>query len=530
MFARKGAAVIALWSLAVTLAASTAPHAAEDRHSARPRAGAARPVEADTRARAGALRLTLQDAILSALSHNRGLRVEALSPAITRAAEGVERAAFDPVAGATFSYERTRDDAAGRTPANRRALTEERSAEVAIEEFLPTGATLALTGTAGVVDSSLYSDRFASTRVGLSVTQALLRGMPVRVNLARLRQARLDTRISEYELRAFTEMLVAAVEKAYWDYALAGRRIAILRASLELADKQLRETTERVNVGTIARSESAAARAEVALRHEELIDANSALTASRLTLLRLVNPGGAAAWDLDIALLTAPAVSPTPLDPAQSHVAVALRMRPDLNQARLSLRRGELDVVRTRNGLLPRMDAFLTIGTTGYAKSFGRSVEKIDGRYRDFLVGVELEVPVGNRAARAQHRSAVLTRRQLVRAIDNLAELAALEVRTACVEVERARRQVTATATTRRLREESLAAESEKFKVGKSTSFLVASAQRDLLATRLREVQAVVAHLAALVDLYRVEGSLLERRGLQAPGREPVPVTAPAAR
>ncbi len=45
-------------------------------------------------------------------------------------------------------------------------------------------------------------------------------------------------------------------------------------------------------------------------------------------------------------------------------------MRPDLNQARLLIRRGELDVVRTRNGLLPRLDAFITYGKTGYARTF----------------------------------------------------------------------------------------------------------------------------------------------------------------
>jgi hypothetical protein len=32
----------------------------------------------------------------------------------------------------------------------------------------------------------------------------------------------------------------------------------------------------------------------------------------------------------------------------------------------------------------------------------------------------------------------------------------------------------------------------------------------------------VVNYIKALVELYRLEGSLLERRGIFAPGREPV--------
>ena len=62
--------------------------------------------------------------------------------------------------------------------------------------------------------------------------------------------------------------------------------------------------------------------------------------------------------------------------------------------------------------------------------------------------------------------------------------------------------------------------------MGKSTSFLVAQAQRDLLASRIAEVRAIVNYLKALIDLYRQDGSLLERRGIAAPGRDPVTLSA----
>ena len=63
--------------------------------------------------------------------------------------------------------------------------------------------------------------------------------------------------------------------------------------------------------------------------------------------------------------------------------------------------------------------------------------------------------------------------------------------------------------------------ETEKFRVGKSTSLWVAQAQRDVVSSQIAEVEAVVNCLKALVELYRLEGSLLERRGVIAPGREP---------
>ena len=48
---------------------------------------------------------------------------------------------------------------------------------------------------------------------------------------------------------------------------------------------------------------------------------------------------------------------------------------------------------------------------------------------------------------------------------------------------------------------------------------LVAQAQRDLLTAQINEVQAKAAYLKAVVALYQLEGSLLERRGVQCPGR-----------
>jgi outer membrane protein TolC len=97
-----------------------------------------------------------------------------------------------------------------------------------------------------------------------------------------------------------------------------------------------------------------------------------------------------------------------------------------------------------------------------------------------------------------------------------------VDVRSAYIEVTRAREQISATAATRNFQEEKLRAETEKFRVGKSTSLLVGQAQRDFVASQIAEIQAVANYLKALVALYRLEGSLLHRRGLSAPGGEPV--------
>jgi len=197
-------------------------------------------------------------------------------------------------------------------------------------------------------------------------------------------------------------------------------------------------------------------------------------------------------------------------------------MRPILNEARLRILSNDLELVRTKNGLLPLLDLFVTLGTSGYADFFGQSVSNIDGGNYDVLAGIRFQYPIYNRDARARQQRAMLSRDQAENAFENLSQLVEVDVRTAYIEVRRSKQQIAASSATRRLNEEKLRIETEKLRVGKSTSFLVAQAQRDLLISRIAEVQALANYIKALINLYQQDGSLLERRGIGAPGREPV--------
>ncbi|MEJ2701929.1 MAG: TolC family protein, partial [Sedimentisphaerales bacterium] len=461
----------------------------------------------------GPLKIGVEDAILLAMENNQSLLIQRMNPQIQRTFEQEELAVFDPLVTPEISNRRTVADRLSRAGSSTESSTVDSiNGSVLLSKLFPTGTALDLEGSTSYTDSSLYSDTFTANRLGVTVTQALLRGLDVQANLARVNQVRLDTRISEYELRGFTEILVEQVESKFWDYALAKRQIEIYTNSLNLAEKQMTETKERIKLGDLAETELAAAQAEVALRRENLINARSTLAQERLDLLRLLNPSRSIDWDRDIVLEYDTAPPDVKLDDVAKHVEVALRMRPDLNQARLQIQRGDLDVVRTKNGLLPQMDMFISFGKTGYADTFNRAVNNIDGGNYDVTWGLTFEGAPLNRSARARYARAVATRQQLREALENLSQLVQVDVRSAYVEVNRTREQISATSATRKFQEEKLRVETEKFRVGKSTSLLVGQAQRDLVASQIAEIQAVANYLKALVSLYRLEGSLLQRR------------------
>jgi len=471
----------------------------------------------------GPLKVTIAEAILLCLENNRSLVVQRLDPSIRQTFEDQERAVFDPVTNAEVSAGRVKGERLARSGSETETFTTD-AAEgiISLEQYFPTGTTVSLEAGAIVDDSSLYQDKFYTSHLGMTITQALLRGYGTEVNLARLQQARLDTRMSEYELRGFTEFLVAEVERTYWDYALARRQIEIVEESLKVARQQLNETKELITVGRLAKAELAAVQAEVAAQEQALIEARANKESIHLQLLRLLNPAGPGLWQREVDLIHQPTLPEIKLEDVELHVAVSMRMRPILNEARLEILQGDLELVKTQNGLLPLMDLFITLGKSGYANSFGKSIRNIDKDSYEALAGVRFDYPIFNRDAKALHRRALLTREQSQKALENLSQLVEVDVRTVYIEVNRTKQQIAASSVTRMFDEEKLRTETEKLRVGKSTSFLVAQAQRDLLVSRIAEVRALANYLKALIDLYRQDGSLLERRGISAPGREPV--------
>ncbi len=471
----------------------------------------------------GPLKLTITEAILLALENNRSLVVQRYDPTIRQTFEDQERAVFDPTTNAEVTTGRVKGQRLARSGSETEDFTTDAiDGIISIEQYFPTGTTVALEASSRMDDSSLYDASFYSTRLGMTVTQALLRGLGTDVNLARLQQARLDTRMSEYELRGFTEFMVAEVERTYWDYALARRQIEIVEESLKVARQQLAETEQLIAVGRLARAELAAVQAEVAAQEQALIEARANKESIRLQLLQLLNPAGPGIWQRQVDLIYQPTLPEIKLEDVDLHVAVSMRMRPILNEARLEILRDDLELVKTRNGLLPLMDLFITLGKSGYADSFGESIRQIKKDSYDALGGVKFNYPVFNRDAKALHRRAMLTREQAQKALENLSQLVEVDVRTAYIEVNRTKQQIAASSVTRMFDEQKLRTETEKLRVGKSTSFLVAQAQRDLLVSRIAEVRALANYLKALIDLYRQDGSLLVRRGITAPGREPV--------
>lgn len=453
---------------------------------------------------------TLAQVVVDVLAANRDLRVKRLAPTLAEQAVVENRAIWDPTLSAQVSQGTTVDQTDQRSGS--------RTASVGLNQPLPTGTTLGIEASTTRSTVEGTGDPTWATRAGVSVTQSLLKGNSLGANLASLDQAKLDLRISRYEVRGLATAVVFQAENAFWKVYLGERRILIVRESLDLARRFAAETAERIRLGSLAGSEQAAADAEIAGREADLIEAEAVLDEARLRLLDLL--------DLPFTGTFQPQADPDLLASGDSievlpeHLSVAKARRPDLREAELRRQRGELELVRTRNGLLPKLELFANLGRTGYAGAFTGSTREDDARGMDATVGLRFEYLIGNRAAEAIHERARISTEDARLALANLDRLAELDVRLAWNEVRRAEAQRRASATRVAARTENLRSVAASAEVGRKSPYVVALAQRDLLQARLDEAEAAVRTRTSRAALYQSDGSLLQRRGLQAPGGE----------
>jgi len=385
---------------------------------------------------------------------------------------------------------------------------------LSLSESLPTGTDIGFTiGASGSSGTSQLTKRDTSiyqNTVRLTVTQALLQGLGKSVNLVTLQKAKIDLNIRKEELAAYALKLLSDTERAYWDLLSSGEQMSIYTYSLELAQRLLYESEERLKIGGIAPIELVALRAEVASRERQLFDAQTAYRQKSLTLAYLMN--APELLDAELLLTDSAGVDLGEADAVDDHVEAAKSFRPDYLQAFMQAQKGELDLVQTKNGLLPRLDFYASLSGATDAKSFP---EALGGISPVIAAGLTLQLPIRNTSAKERYRRSEFSMEQQRLSIDNYVRQIDYEIRSAHMEVLRAKRQIETAKAVSALQLQKLEAEQEKMNAGKSTGYAVLQVQRDLVSANLDEAQARTSYVSALLTLYSKDGTFLQRRGVK---------------
>jgi outer membrane protein len=381
------------------------------------------------------------------------------------------------------------------------------------------------------------------------LTQHLLQGFGLAANTRFIRIAKNNRELSDVGFRLQIIDSVDQIENIYWDLVFAYENVRVQNESLTFAQKTLSDTKKQVEIGSLAPIEVVRAQSTVAQDQQLVTKARTDLQLQQLLMKNAItrslkDPALANAEVIPVSTMEVPpeeAVSPT-----EELINDALRHRAELVESRIDLNSRDLSNKAVRSSLLPTVDLFAYYGGSGLGGSqnpsnlcvnqnppqfgcagtpgdipvaspvgYGSTLNQlINSTAPDKGVGIQINIPLRNRAAQAVQIRSELEYRQAQMRLQQIENQVGIEVRNAQYAVQQNRASVDSAKAAVELGHQSLDAEQKKYQFGTSTTTLVLQNQSQLATAESTLVNAMVAYEKSRVELDRATGQLLDHHGI----------------
>jgi outer membrane protein len=399
----------------------------------------------------------------------------------------------------------------------------------------PTGTLLNLTFNNNRVTTSSTRSAFLpalNSFYQIQLRQHLLQGFSIASNRRFIIQAKNDKEISDVAFKQQVIFTVTQIENMYWNLVNAYEDVKAKDRAVELARRLEADNRKQVQIGTLAPIEIVNAQAQVATSNQNLIVSRTNL---QLTQLLMKNALTKNASDPTVASAD---VVPTdrmqlpqaePVTPVQDLINEALQNRPELAISRIDMTNRQLSVKSARNAMLPTLDAVGFYGGSALAgncnpiattcsvpiptSGLGDAITAL-GQNPNYFVGLNLNIPIRNRAAQADQVRSELEYRQAQVRLQQLNNQIAIDVRNAVFALQQNRARVDAAQSGRDYAQQSLDAEQKKFALGASTTFNVLTSLNTLTAAESNLVLAMAAYEQSRVSFDQVLGRTLQSLGI----------------
>jgi outer membrane protein TolC len=381
------------------------------------------------------------------------------------------------------------------------------------------------------------------TALTLNVTQPLWRGLRFDENRHRLLVARKNQQVSTQALRQRVIEVVTMAVQAYWELDYAFQNLSVQVEGMKLAERQFESNKRQAEQGLLAPVDVVAAQTQVSTFQQAVFAAQQGLTAAENSLKQMMLADrNDLMWGA--ALVPETRVEPNVALPGlEDAVKAALSGRPEIAETALAMDINALDARLARDAARPRIDAFANLTAAGLAGAtvsnanspllalfpglfgtvpalfnggYGQSLSNlVTGNFPTAQVGLQMSLPLRNRAAQAQSAVAVAEGKRLRNAENQIGMLVEADVRNTLQAATSGRSRWEAAGVARQSAEEQYASEQRQFQGGTSSVFLVLQRQTDLIAARNREARASADYAEALANLDRATARTIEARGIQ---------------
>ncbi len=433
------------------------------------------------------LELTLDEAVALALRYNRGIRSAYLQRVVQRFDLRVAERAFVPRGEISVEVGQRRSDGDTRGETVIRPSASWRT---------PLGGTVSFNWARA---DPLKGEGSEYETAGVSLSQPLLRGAGLAVNMAPIRIARLQEEINRLQLEATVAGTVSAVITSYRGLIQAQEQERLAEESLERTRALLETNRALIQAGRMAESDIVQTESGVANQEVAVLQSRQQVVSAQLALLQLlalasrthvvaVDPMQAAHVDVDL----------------ERAMETAFASRIDLLAQRKSLEQMRQSMIVARNQRLWDMSLVASATRDDGPRFWGRYDET------DTTVGLRLNIPIGDLSRRQNWLAAETGVQTAELAFEEMKQSVESQVLDAVQSVEASWRQVEAARRARALSARALDIGQEKLRFGRASNFEVLSLQSDLRAADAQALSANIAYLNALTALDQQIGSTLE--------------------
>ncbi|CAN5775765.1 hypothetical protein BH20ACI4_BH20ACI4_04380 [soil metagenome] len=484
------------------------------------------------------LPLTLEEVIEMALQNNNNIDVSRNDVQISefnlRSASGI----YDPVIASENYYESATTPVASTIGgATNGSVTQKR-----------------LVGLAGVSGYSpfaggFYTAQFTSSRTTTSNTNAtlnpqfpsaltftyeqpILRGRRFDINRRNIEIAKKNLSLSDAQFRQQAIEVIAAVEQSYWNLVFALRNLQVQIDAVKQARTQLESNQRLVSKGVLAPIDIVAANTQITTFEQNVYTAQEDVTRAENTLKTLMLADRTSAeWSRPIT-----PVSEVSLEPPQIGLEVALaeglKNRPELTELDSNAEINQVDERYYRDQTKPQINVFGQYTSQGLAGAeTARAIDPATGLsrvppnlvggyftslgnlisqdYPTYRVGVTIELPWGNRAAKANLGRTLVQGDRIKNLKAQAEQIVEAEVRNSLQALRSSEARLASALATRTSAEQLFESEQRQFRAGTTTFYLVLQRQTELLVARSRELQAQTDLNKAISEFQRATGTTL---------------------
>lgn len=472
--------------------------------------------------------LDLQSAIRSAVEHNYALQFARLEPGVAEAGVVRAEAAFDWVFFANTSFSSLESEQISSS-----AFVPARDERHVAQASLGLRRNTALGGTLSIQQDFQYTDVLTrdtnlnftpdpawESTLTVQATQPLLRGFGSDVAREGLLIARNTERDRIAQLKAQAINTVLETETAYWELFRARQNLRIVQRLVERGEETNRQIRARGEFLDADPAQVADADARVQERRQTLIQSQTTVRelSDRLKIA-MSDPRFPVAGELLLVPTDAPvdqAIEYGLFDAYQS----ALRRRPEVYQALLSIDNTSIRRRVAENGLLPVLDLRAQFAIGDLDSDFGRSFsEQFSFSRQSWLVGLNFELPIGNRDAQALLSERRLQQQQATIAYQNTVQGVIGEVRRSLRRTKEAYERIGQSMSNRLAAAHNLRVlniQRDTIAVNSPERLnLEFQAQERLAAAEQAEVGALVDYMVGIANLHAAMGTALERNGVR---------------